>query len=364
MTEEKINPNKNVKEMLINLLPIPVSEKIFFANNLRVMVKAGLSLSEAVHTLGLQTSNQRFKFILGTIQEGIEKGQTLSENLKKYPNIFNDFFINVIAAGEVSGNLEKSLSELSIQMHKDHALTSKIKSAMTYPAVILIATIGIVWGVLTFVVPNIISLFKDMTIELPITTRMVIAISEILTQYGTLVGIGLVIFVAIFFYLIKHQLRRIWHNFLLHMPVIGPIVKKINLARFARTLSSLLETDVPVVNSFEITATVLNNVLYKEAASKIAEELKKGVAIADTLSFYPKLFSPLVVQMVSVGEKSGTSDELLRELAIFYETEVDTVTSSLSSIIEPLLILFLGGVVGGIALAIMTPIFTLSQQQY
>lgn len=354
----------SLMKKLNNLLPIPVSEKIFFANNLRVMVKSGLSLSEAVNTLGLQTSNQHFKFVLNTVKEGIEKGQTLSENLKKYPNIFNDFFTNMIAAGEVSGNLEKSLSELSIQMQKDHALTSKIKGAMIYPGVILTATIGIVWGVLTYVVPSIVSIFKDMTIELPITTRIVIATSQLLTNYGILVGVGLLFFITAFFYLIKHQLRHAWHNLLIHLPIIGPIVKKINLARFSRTLSSLLETDVPVVNSFEITASVLNNVLYKEAATKIAEEIKKGVAIADTLQFYPKLFSPLVVQMVSVGEKSGTIDELLRELAIFYEGEVDTVTSSLSSIIEPILIIFLGGVVGGIALAIMTPIFALSQQQY
>ena len=364
MPEEKINSKRDIKELLINLLPVPMSEKIFFANNLRVMVKAGLSLSEAVHTLSLQTNNQRFKFILNSVQEGIEKGQTLSENLKKYPNIFNEFFTNVIAAGEVSGNLEKSLSELAIQMQKDHALTSKIKGAMTYPAVILLATVGIVWGMLTFVIPSMISIFSDMTIDLPITTRIVISVSKLLTNHGVLIVIILLMLVIAFFYLIKHQFRRLWHTFLIHVPIIGPIVKKINLARFSRTLSSLLETDVPVVNSFEITSTVLNNVLYKEAAAKIAEEIKKGVAIADTLLFYPQLFSPLVVQMVAVGEKSGTIDELLRELAIFYESEVDTVTSSLSSIIEPILIIFLGGVIGGIALAIMTPIFALSQQQY
>ncbi len=364
MSDEQPKNKQAFKEKLVNLLPIPITEKIFFANNLRVMVKAGLSLSEAVRTLGLQTDNQRFKSVLNTVQEGIEKGQTLSENLKKYPSIFSEFFTNVIAAGEVSGNLEKSLSELSTQMQKDHALTSKIKGAMTYPAVIMIATIGIVWGVLTFVVPSIVSVFKDMTIELPITTRIVIAASELLTNYGIVVGISLLVLVTAFFYLIKHQMRHVWHTFLIHVPIIGPIVKKINLARFSRTLSSLLQTDVPVVNSFEITSTVLNNVLYRKAAAKIAEEIKKGVAIADTLILYPQLFPPLVVQMVAVGEKSGTIDELLRELAIFYEGEVDTVTSSLSSIIEPILIIFLGAVIGGIALAIMTPMFSLSEQQY
>lgn len=365
MPEEKqIKPKKNLKEALINLLPIPISEKIFFANNLRVMVKSGLSLTEAVHTLGLQTTNRRFKMILDKIQEGVEKGQTLSENLKKYPTIFNEFFANIVAAGEVSGNLEKSLSELSSQMQKDHALTSKIKSAMTYPTVILIASAGIVWGVLTYVVPNIVSMFKGMTIQLPIATRIVMAASDTLTQYGAWVILGLVIIGGSFFYLIKHQLRHPWHTVLIHLPIIGPISKKINLARFSRTLSSLLETDIPVVNSFEITSTVLNNVLYREAAIKIAEEIKKGVAIANTLALYPKLFPPLIVQMVAVGEKSGTIDELLKELANFYETEVDNVTASLSSIIEPILIIFLGGLIGGIALAIMTPIFSLSQQQY
>ncbi len=364
MPEQTAIKKPSLIQQLLDLWPIPISEKIFFANNLRVMVKSGLSLSEAVHTLALQTSNKRFKSVLTDIEAGIEKGQTLSENLKKYPHIFNDFFTNVIGAGEVSGNLEKSLSELSMQMQKDHNLTSKITGAMIYPSVILISTVGIVWGVLTYVVPSMVSVFKDMTIELPLMTRVVIKTSEILTNYGLLVFICLLVIGGVFFYLIKHQLRHLWHNLLLHLPILGPIIKKINLARFSRTLSSLLETDVPVVNSFEITATVLNNVLYRDAANKIAEEIKKGVAIADVLLFYPKLFSPLIVQMISVGEKSGTIDELLRELALFYEAEVDTVTNSLSSIIEPILILFLGTVVGGIALAIMTPIFALSQQQY
>lgn len=354
----------DLKDKLISLLPIPVSEKIFFANNLRVMVKSGLSLSDGLKTLALQTENIRFKKILNDVKDNVEHGNQLSEGLKKYPNVFNNFFVNVIAAGEVSGNLEKSLGELSVQMQKDHALTSKIKGAMTYPAVIFIATIGIVWGILTYVVPSIVSIFKDMTITLPLPTRIIIKVSELLTSAGLWVFVGLVIFIVLFVYAIKHQLRRPWHHLLLSLWILGPIIKKVNLARFSRTLASLLETDVPVINSFDITGNVLNNVLYKEVTKKITEEIKKGVSIADTLQFYPKLFPPLVIQMIAVGEKSGTIDELLKELALFYETEVDTITSSLSSIIEPLLILFLGGVVGFIALSIMTPIFQISEQQF
>src|SRR3989344_5787621 len=268
----KLNTS-DLKEKLISLMPIPVSEKIFFANNLRVMVKSGLSLSEGIKTLALQTENLRFKNILQTIKDEVEQGRPLSEGLKKYPTIFSNFFVNVVAAGEISGNLEKSLGELALQMEKDHALTSKIKSAMTYPSVILVATIGIVWGVLTFVVPNIVSIFKDMTIELPLPTKIVIKTSELLTSYGFLVFLGLLMIIIFFFYAIKHQLRRPWHHLLLKFWIIGPIIKKVNLARFSRTLASLLETDVPVINSFEITGNVLNNVLYKEAAKKIAEEI-------------------------------------------------------------------------------------------
>lgn len=364
MSEAESKTKMAIKERLINLLPIPTAEKIFFANNLRVMVKSGLSLAEALKTLSLQTTNLRFKHILNDIKEQIEKGQPLADGLKQYPTVFSNFFINVVAAGEVSGNLEKSLNELALQMQKDHALTSKIKSAMTYPVVILIATVGILWGVLTYVVPNIVSIFKDLTIELPLMTKLVIKVSGLLTNYGVFVFLGLALFVITFIYTTRHQLQKPWHYALLRIWIFGPIIKKINLARFSRTLASLLETDVPVINSFEITSKVLKNVFYREAAKKIAEEIKKGVAIADTLLFYPKLFPPLVVQMVAVGEKSGTISELLKELAIFYEAEVDGATSSLSSIIEPILILFLGGVVGGIALAIMTPIFQISQQEF
>ena len=201
-----------------------------------------------------------------------------------------------------------------------------------------------------------------MKIQLPLATRILIAISKALTNYGALVALAFLILVVALFIFSRTKKGKLFNHFLfLRLWILGPIVHKINLARFSRTLSSLLKTDIPVIKSFEITSTILNNVYYKNACQNTAEELAKGVAINMILKKTPDLFPPLVTQMVLVGEKSGTTDELLAELAGFYEDEVSDITKNLSSIIEPILIVFLGGVVALIAFAVISPIYTLTQ---
>lgn len=268
----------------------------------------------------------------------------------------------MVKVGEVSGNLEQNLEQLSLQMKKDHDLMSKIRGAMIYPAVILAATVGIVILMFVYVIPSVMSIFEDMKIQLPLATRILIAISKTLTDYGALVALGaLLAAVALFILARTEKGKKINHFLLLRLWILGPIVHKVNLARFSRTLSSLLKTDIPVTQSFEITATILGNIYYRRACENVAEELAKGAAINSILRKTPNLFPPLVTQMILVGEKSGTLDELLGELAVFYEDEVSDITKNLSSIIEPILIVFLGGVVALIALAIISPIYTLTQ---
>lgn len=353
---------KKITTVLSRVGNVPVAEKIFFAENFRVMIKAGLSISEALETLSLQTRSKRFASILNDIKTGVTEGGSLAAQLAKHPKVFPEYFINMIKVGEISGNLENNLGELSNQMKKDHDILSKVRGAMIYPSVIVVATIGI--GVLMFVyvIPNVLSIFDQMNLELPLATKILIAISKLISNNGLLLAFYAITLVSLLTFAARTARgKRIIHYALLRLWIIGPIIKKINLARFSRTVSSLLKTDIPVIESFKITATVLGNLYYKEACARVSEELEKGIAISPSLTKSSELFPPLVTQMVAVGEKSGTLDELLSELAGFYEADVADITKNLSSIIEPILIVFLGGVVGLIAFAVISPIYSLSQ---
>lgn len=359
---EQKNFWKKITGLFSLLSVIPAAEKVFFAENFRVMVKAGLSVSEALETLALQTKNKKFAGILTDIKAGVEEGSAIAAKLAEYPKIFPEYFVSMIRVGEVSGTLEKNLEELANQMKKDHELTSKIKGAMIYPAVIVAATIGISILMFVYVIPSVLSIFEELKLELPLSTRILIAASKIINNNGILLLIvTLAAVLAIVFFARRAVGKKFFHFLLLNAWILGPIAKKINLARFARTLSSLLKTDIPVIESFKITSTILGNIFYKQACLAASDTLDKGVGVNEVLKNYPKLFPPLVTQMVSVGEKSGTLDVLLAELAAFYENEVADITKNLSSIIEPILIVFLGGVVGLIAFAVISPIYTLSQ---
>ncbi len=353
---------KKAAKIISFLSTVPASEKVFFAENFRVMVKAGLSVSEAMETLALQTNNKKFALILSEIKDDVEEGNSLASSLAKFPKIFPEYFVNMIRVGEVSGTLEKNLEELSNQIKKDHDLTSKIRGAMIYPAVIVVATAGI--GILMFiyVIPNVLSIFDELKLQLPLATRILIVMSKFVTNHGIL--LLMIIAAAVTGIIILSRTakgKKFFHFLLLHAWILGPIAKKVNLARFSRTVSSLLKTDIPVIECFKIASTVLGNVYYKNACLCASEKLGKGININEVLKEYPALFPPLITQMVSVGEKSGTLDELLSELAAFYEDEVSDITKNLSSIIEPILIVFLGGMVGLIAFAVISPIYSLSE---
>lgn len=360
---KRSNLLSRINEKLSLLTTIPHTEKLFFIEHLRVLVHAGLSLSSSIETLAQQTDNRRFRKILVEIKDGIEKGEKLSTNLAKHPGVFPEIFVSMVGAGEISGTLETNLEQLSLQMKKEHSLRSKIKSALTYPLVIIVAAIGIMITMVVYVIPRIISVFEKMEADLPIATRILIYTNKFIIENYIIVIITLFLVVFLFITAIRTKRGRgFLHLFFLRMPIIGTISRKVNLARFSRTLSSLLKTDIPVVQSFETTADILGNIHYKKIVIEAAEKLKKGVLIADSLQVNPKLFPPLVIQMISIGEKSGNLDVLLENLANFYEEQVDDTIKSLSSIIEPILILFLGLVVGGIAIAVISPIYSLSEQ--
>ncbi len=346
---------------LLKLSRVPLKEKLFFVQNLSLMLRVGISISKALKTLAIQAQNKYFKYVLIKIAYSVENGRTFSESLGEYKNIFGELFINTIESGELSGKLENVLKELYIQMKKEHALISKVKGALTYPLVILVAMLGIGTFMVVAIVPKITQNFIEMNMTLPLPTRILIFVSDLIRHNAIIVTIVLCIFI---FILIKiHRTpkgKSFFDKILLKAPIIGPITKKINLAKFSRNINLLLKTDIMIVRAFEITSDVLNNSHYKKAVFEMSVTLKKGDTLTNTIEKYPILFPPTIVQMINIGEETGDLDNILLELAEFYEGEVDQIMTDLPSLIEPILILVLGIAVGGMALSILLPMYSMS----
>lgn len=360
-TAAAINTLGAVRHFLRKLSSIPISEKLFFVQNLGIMLKAGISLSVALKTLSKQTNNKRLAGIINDISANVEKGVSFTESLKPHEKIFGQLFVSMIESGEISGKLEEVLKRLYIQFKKNHELVAKVKGALTYPLVILAAMSGIGVFMMIFVIPKITAMFKDFNAELPLATKLLIKLSNSLIADGWLYLIGLAVLILIFSQSIKTAKGKyLLHGLLLKMPIFAPIIKKINLARFARTISSLLKTDIMIIKSFQITANVLGNIYYRDGLNDMAGKIKKGGTINEVIANYPKLFPPIVAQMIAVGEETGELDHILEELAEFYEGEIDQTMNNLPAIIEPILILLLGLVVGGMAVAVIMPMYSLT----
>ena len=272
---------EKINDLLLKLSRVPLKERLFFVQQLGVMLRAGISLSAALKTLAKQTSNKYFIFILTDISDKVEKGNTFAESLFPYKKVFGEMFINMVEAGELSGKLEEVLVQLFIQMKKEHALISKVKGALTYPAVIILAMGGIGTFMMVKVIPQMTSMFTEMNAELPAPTKISISVSNALANNGILSVIIAVVVVSLFVYTIRTPKGKYYFQaLLLKTPVFGPIIKKINIARFARNISSLLKTDIMIIKSFQITASVLGNLHYRQALEDMAQKIKKGGKIS------------------------------------------------------------------------------------
>ncbi|MBI5038084.1 MAG: type II secretion system F family protein [Candidatus Kerfeldbacteria bacterium] len=348
------------QSMMNSMSGVPIVDKIFFTQNLSIMVKTGFSLSQALKTLSAQTSNKKFKGIIDDIRSDVESGAALSNSLQRFPKVFPEIFVNMISAGEASGKLDEILITLTNQMKKDHQIVSKVRAALTYPSIVIFAMIVIGVVMMVTVVPQLLSVFDESTTELPVTTKILVAFSDLLKNY-LLYVVGFVAVLAVAFLRFRKTKsgKKLIHATILKLPLISPVVKKVNLARFTRTLSSLLKTDIPIVQTMQIISKVLGNVHYSNAVLIASEQVKKGVSIVKTLENESKLFPPIVTQMISVGEESGTLDSITEEIADFYEEDVDQTLNTLSSVIEPILMLFIGGAVAFLALSVLQPMYGL-----
>jgi type IV pilus assembly protein PilC len=350
-------------DFLKNFAPINLREKITFIENLSIMLRSGIPVSRCLTILVKQTKNARFKNILSIVANQVEAGKGLGEALAEYPKVFSNIFVSMIKVGEMSGNLDKSLEYLGTQLQREADLKSKVKGAMMYPAVILvaIAIIGVLMSI--FVLPNLTSMFKDMPgANLPVMTKIIIAISDFMSSHAIIAIGGMIgaVFLVVTLYKTPPG-KRVTHIAMVHMPVISPIVKKINLARFSRILSSLLKSGISIVESLQVVSDSISNIPYKELVAKTSVDVKLGKPLTEALQKEPGLFPDLVIQMIEVGEESGSLESILEQLAAHYEEDVDSTMKNLSSIIEPLLLLVIGGVVGVLAVALISPIYNISQ---
>ncbi|MFA6383148.1 MAG: type II secretion system F family protein [Parcubacteria group bacterium] len=356
--EEEKNDKAKVN-FLDRFSSIPVSEKMMFARNLSVMISSGLPLSRAIKNITSQTKNKRFIKVLEDIQEGLQSGNTFADSLTKYPGIFNELFVNMVRVGEASGNLEEVLNILAGQLEKEHEIISKVKGAMTYPAVILVAMMGIGVLMMIFVVPQITGVFKDLNANLPPTTQFIISASDFMKYHYLILIFGMIALALGLKVLTTTPIGKKIFGFLaIRIPVVKNIVIKVNCARFARIYSSLLKSGVSVVEALKILSRTLTNFYYKRALENAAENIQKGVNLSKLFYEEKKIFPILVPQMIEVGEETGKTEMVLMKLAEFYEAEVDQQTKNLSSIIEPVLMIIIGSAVGFFAISILQPMYS------
>ena len=354
---------QSVLQTFLKWSPITLVDRMFFTRHLGIMLKGGLSLSLALDTLAKQSEKPRFKAMILDIKRKIEAGISLHKALRRYNKIFGVIYVSMIEVGETSGKMDTVLTTLGEQMEKEHTLRSKITNALMYPAVVTFAMGAIGIAMFLFVVPQVTSLYQDAQVELPFATRLLIIVNEFVLQYLLFLVLG---FIALVVFLIRFRSTRagklLFSGFVLPIPFMSSIVRKVNLARFSRLLYSLLKTDVPIDRSFLLVAGTLSNIYYRDYLTKVSPRLRAGKSVVQILEKNPHLFPPLVTQMIAVGEGRGTMDDMLLELARFYEEEVSGVLANLASIIEPVLILVLGVVAGGVAVAVVMPIYSLVNQ--
>lgn len=357
--EAAIGKSTNITLKFLNR--VSLLDKILFAKHLGVMIEAGIPLSRALKTLAAQATNPVFSEIIKDVSDNINKGKSFADSLKSHEDVFGELFVNMVSVGEVSGNMEKVLKVLVDQMKKDYELMGKVKGAMMYPSIVLSAMVLIGIVMMTFVVPKLLSVFEEMNVELPESTKLVMAITDVFENYGVFVLIAIPIIGALMGMALKTKGgQKAIDTVLLKAPVVGELAKKINQARFARTLSSLIRSGVPIVEGLRITSNTLSNYYYKESLKSVSVQIEKGKSLGESLTEQGNIYAPIVTEMIAIGEETGTLDSILEEIADFYETEVDEATKNLSSIIEPVLMIFIGIAVGFFAVSMIQPMYSLT----
>lgn len=349
-----------MKNFDIDFGRINSTQKAVFAKHLSVMLKAGITLSESLEII-IDSSSGKLKRIAKQILLSVELGKNLSGALGQYPKIFSGVFISAVKIGEKSGTLHANLESLAEQLEKERQMRSKVANALLYPVVVLFAAL-ILGLVIAFVVlPKIVPLFQGLKVSLPLSTRVLIWLSEVIKNYGIIIFIVILVFLFFSIWFCRQKFSHpITHWIILRAPFIKNLSININLTFFCQTLGMLLKSGLSIDEALKITGDSTNNYYYKKSLKIIYDEIERGIPLATVLSKYDSLYPKMLVRMILVGEKSGKLEESLFYLADFYEKEVDAQTKTFSSSIEPLLLIVIGLVVGFLALSIITPIYSIT----
>jgi type IV pilus assembly protein PilC len=364
LTVVKINQAKAVKAKSAGggFGRVKLSDLAIFCRQFSTMVDAGVSLVRCLSVLGEQTVSPKLRRIIADIEAEVQGGQTLSKAMAKYPGVFSNLFIGLIRAGEVGGALEESLQRLSSFLEKDMELRRKVKGAMTYPTIVMVVALAIVIGLVTFIVPRFLELFTDLGMKedsMPGSTVFLMKCSHFITSKWWMCILIVVAFLIAFKMFIRTRIgRRLYDRLKLKAPVFGKLNHKVCLARFSRTLATLLSSGVSILSALETVAGTVANEIIGDAILEARSRIREGDRIGDPLQ-KSKMFPPMVVQMISIGEESGSLDNMLTKVADFYEAEVDAALQSLTAAIEPLMIVVLGGMVGFIVVSMFMPLLTI-----
>ncbi len=341
---------------------LSTKKQTFFAKRLSFLIKSGVPVIEGVILIREQTKSRSEIKVFDKIVADVKNGKTLAGSLERCKGVFGNFSINIIKAGETSGTLTENLNYLADELKKKEMLRHKIMGALLYPVIVTVATFGITGFLVMYIFPKIIPIFSSLKAKLPLSTRIIIAVTEIIKNYGIYILIGIIIFVAASIIIHKkiRRVRFVIDGLLLRAPIFGAIVKNYNLTNTTRTLGLLLKSGLSVTEALHVTSDTIENLQYKDAFHNISREMMKGKNISELITAYPPLFPDMLKHMVAVGEKTGNLSNTLIYLSEFYENEFEDQTKNLSSTIEPVLMIIMGVMVGFIAISVITPIYEIT----
>lgn len=337
-------------------------EKVLFTKHVSIMLRSGISIIDTLETLLEQSESAGFKKTVNNILNTIKNGQKLSEALAQNSKSFDRFYINLVRIGEESGTLSKNLEYLSTKLDKDFSLKKKIQGVILYPAIIVGASALMMIGLSIFILPKLSDLFSSLSVNLPLSTRILMWLSNVMKQYNILILVGLVVIIILFrLFISLPVIKPKWQRFLLSLPLIGPFIQNIEMASFTRNLGTMLCGGLTITSSLEIAADTTNNLIFKKYFISLKEAVTKGKSLISELNTknYPKI-PKIAVKMIGVGEKSGNLSEMLLYLGDFFEEELDNASKNFSTVLEPVLLLLVGLIVAFLALAIISPIYQLT----
>lgn len=360
VVEEGQNPSfiSKIIEKIKNIRGVTLFDRLVFSRNLSVMIRSGLSMTRALGAISEEVKSNNFKLIIQGIIDSLNKGKTFSEALTAYKDIFGELYINMVQAGELSGKLDMVLLLLARQMKKDYDLRSRVRGALIYPAIIVSVLVAIGFLFMVYVIPTLSETLKELNVDLPWSTQIIIFISNFIAQYAVITSSSFIIILFFFVRFVRSPLGKpSWDKVVLKIVIIGSLIKKMNMARFARTLAYLLSSGVPILRSLEITSAVVGNTLYQNSIIRLLGEVTRGKTMGAFFHQDRELYDPLLAEMVVAGEETGKIAAMLLEVAVFFEQDINETTKNFSSIIEPFLMVIIGVVVGFFALSVFQPIY-------